>query len=333
MGRFKLGVLVSGGAKFVSSIAVNYAKERKQFDEPLSNFGAIKYKLAEMAIRSYVLESSVYRIANHLDDWKADLSAKGETYENSVLESAEEYAIECAIAKIYGSETLDYVVDETVQIHGGNGYSEEFLPAKIFRDSRINRIYEGTNEINRLLMVNMLFRRVLKGELDMVGPAWEVQKELAGMPKLEAVEGLFGQERKALKDAKKLLLMVAGAGAKYQMDGKIVLKDEQEVVMNIADIMMHVFNMESVLTRLEELENKQDELFEQKFSILKMYFHDAQFQLTHLATDALSSFATGDELKIMLMGVKRFTKYEPVNVRLHRRKIADAMISAGAYPY
>lgn len=333
MGRFKLGVLVCGGAKYSSAIAINYARERKQFGEPLSNFGAIKYKLAEMAIRAYALESSVYRIANHLDDWKISLTDQGEGYEKAVFEAAEEYAIECAIVKINGSEVLDYVVDEIVQIHGGNGYSEEFLPAKIYRDTRINRIYEGTNEINRLLMVNMLFRRVLKGELDMVGPAWEVQKELTGMPKIESFEGTFGAEIKALKEAKKLLLMVAGAGAKYQMDGKINLKGEQEIVMNIADIMIDVFNMESTLARLIEVEKIGDPLFNEKNAILKVYFHDAQYKMMQNAIDALSSFATGDELKIMLLGVKRFTKYEPVNVKEYRRLIANAMISANAYPF
>lgn len=203
MGRFKLGILVCGGAKKIASLATQYANERIQFNEPISAFGAIKYKLAEMIIRTFLLESSVYRLSNQMEEWKNMELNSGKKYEAALLESAEEYAIECAIVKINGSEVIDYVIDETVQIHGGNGYSEEFLPARIYRDTRINRIYEGTNEINRLLMVSMLLRRVMKGELDMVSPAWEVQKELTSLPKNELVQGYFGEEIKALKDFKK----------------------------------------------------------------------------------------------------------------------------------
>ncbi|HQW10951.1 MAG TPA: acyl-CoA dehydrogenase family protein [Saprospiraceae bacterium] len=331
MGRFKLGVLVCGGSKHVSTLATTYANERHQFGVPISSFGAIQFKLSEMAIRTFVLESTVYRIANLIENWKNFELEKGTPYEKALLESAEEYAIECAIAKIYGSEVIDYVVDETVQIHGGNGYSEEFLPARIYRDTRINRIYEGTNEINRLLMINMLLRRVIKGELDMVGPAWEVQKELTGMPKMETPEGKYGAEVKALGEYKKVLLVVAGAAAKYQMDGKLDLKNEQEIILNIADIMIDVFNLESTLCRLQELLLAGDDALEEKEAIMKVYFHDAQDRIAKNAVDALSSFASGDELKIMLMGVKRFTKKEPVNVKVLRRKIAAKMIVDSGY--
>lgn len=331
MGRFKLGILVCGGAKKIASLATQYANERIQFNEPISAFGAIKYKLAEMIIRTFLLESSVYRLSNQMEEWKNMELNSGKKYEAALLESAEEYAIECAIVKINGSEVIDYVIDETVQIHGGNGYSEEFLPARIYRDTRINRIYEGTNEINRLLMVSMLLRRVMKGELDMVSPAWEVQKELTSLPKNEPIQGYFGEEIKALKDFKKILLMVAGAAAKHQMDGKLELKNEQQIIMNIADIMIEVFKLESALARLQQLNLERDDKLPVKEAIVKVAFHDAQHNISKNAVDALASFSSGDELKILLMGVKRFTKKEPVNVKLMREIIANDMIKNNAY--
>lgn len=333
MGRFKLGVLVGGGCKVTTTRAVQYALEREQFKTPIANFGAIQYKMAQMAINAYVLESSNYRIANLIEDWKASAIQEGLPYQQALLDAAEEYAIECAISKIYGSESIDYNVDELLQIHGGYGFSEEFIPARLFRDTRINRIYEGTNEINRLLLVNMLLRRVMKGELDMVGPAWAVQKELAGMPKMETFDGPYPAETKALSHFKKILLIVAGAGAKYQMDGKINLKDEQEIIMNIADVMIDVFNAESVLARLKEVSQMNDPLLSEKEAIMKVFFHDAQDRIAKNATDALASFATGDELKIMLMGIKRYTKLEPVNVKSLRKSIAHKIIESAKYPF
>lgn len=333
MGRFKLGVLVGGGCKITTTRAVRYALEREQFKVPIATFGAIQYKIAQMAINAYVLESTNYRIANLIEDWKTSAIEEGLPYQQALLDAAEEYAIECAITKIYGSESIDYNVDELLQIHGGFGFSEEYIPARLFRDTRINRIYEGTNEINRLLLVNMLLRRVMKGELDMVGPAWAVQKELAGMPKMETFDGPYPAETKALNHFKKILLIVAGAGAKYQMDGKVDLKEEQEVLMNIADIMIDVFNAESVLARLKEVRDMDDALLEEKEAILRVFFHDAQDRIAKNATDALASFATGDELKVMLMGVKRYTKLEPINVRQLRKKIASKIIDAGQYPF
>ncbi len=333
MGRFKLGVLVGGGCKVVTTTAVKYALEREQFKTPIANFGAIQFKLAEMAIKSYVLESTNYRIANLIEDWKSSAISEGQAYKDALLDAAEEYAIECAISKLYGSECIDYAVDELLQIHGGLGYSEEYIPARLYRDNRINRIYEGTNEINRLLLVNMLLRRVMKGELDMVGPAWAVQKELAGMPKMETFDGPYPLESKALNQFKKILLIVAGAGAKYQMDGKIDLKNEQEILMNIADIMIDVFNSESVLARLIEVQKLNDPKIQEKEAILKVFFHDAQDRISKNAVDALASFATGDELKVMLMGIKRYTKLEPVNVKVLRKKIAALIIEEAQYPF
>lgn len=332
VGRFKLGAMCMGGNKHAATMAIQYANERVQFKTPISSFGAIQYKLAEMAIRNFALESTVYRVSDMLSNMKNQLMAEGMDYSDALMKAAEEYAIECAIIKVFGSEVTNYVVDENVQIHGGLGFSEEYEAAKIFRDSRINRIYEGTNEINRLLSINMLLRRAMKGELDLVGPAWAVQKELAAMPSFETVEGTFGAEVKALEGFKKVLLIVAGAAAKAQMDGKLDLRNEQMIVTQVADIMMDVFNAESLLMRVQKLE-KLGKLKATHHDLLQVFLQDANDRILKNAKDALHAFAEGDELRIMYMGVKRFTKYESVNVVAARKRIAQELIAANAYCY
>jgi len=229
---------------------------------------------------------------------------------------------------------LDYVVDELLQIHGGYGYSEEYLPARLYRDARINRIYEGTNEINRMLCINMILKRALKGELDLVGPAWAVQKELTGLPSMDIPTGPFGIEKRAVQEFKKVLLMVAGAAVKYQMDGKHDLKEQQEVLMNIADIAIDLYNSESLLLRVQKLYEIKNEAEILPFvAMLKVFLNDAQSRIVKNAQDALTSFATGDELKIMLMGIKRFSRYENVNVKENRRIVAHHIIQANHYCY
>lgn len=334
-GRFKLCALSLGGAKASLASAIQYANERVQFKVPIAKFGAIQYKLAEEAIRIFAAESALYRVSDLMQDKKAELMEDGKDFATAKLEAAEEYAIECAILKVAGSETLDYVVDETLQVHGGMGFSEEGTAARNYRDSRIARIYEGTNEINRLLTVDMLLKRAMKGKLDIVGPAWAVQKELASMPSLTRPEGRYGEERKAVKDFKKVVLMVAGAAAKMQMDGKINLKEEQEILMNVADMMIDMYQAESVLLRIEKLEEGGNppyamELYE---AIMKVFLTDATARIHKNATDALVSFAEGDLLKTMLLGLKRFTKYPPVNVKKARRLIAATLIEKGKYPF
>lgn len=333
IGRYKLGVMSIGGAKKVVSMATAYANERLQFGQPIGSFGAIQYKLAEMAIRTFAGESAMYRTSQLMQDKKAAAEAAGKTFGQATLEAAEEYAIECSILKVFGSEVTDYCVDENVQIHGGIGYSEEYPAARAYRDSRISRIYEGTNEINRLLMVDQLFKRALKGQLDIVGPAWAVQKELASMPSFEKVSGDYAEEQRAIADFKKIILMTAGAGAKMQMDGKLNLKEEQEILMNCADMFMDLFAAESMLLRVQKLAGRTDKPQAQEVydAMLQVFLHDATARMTKNATDALASFAEGDLLKTFLMGVKRFTKYPPVNVKEKRRLIAGVLRGANGW--
>ncbi len=332
IGRYKLGVMCIGGNKEVINIATRYANERHQFGQSIGNFGAIQYKLAEMAIRNFAAESTAYRTSQLMSDKKAEEEAAGQSYGQAMLEAAEEYAIECSILKVLGSEVTDYCVDENVQIHGGIGFSEEYSAARAYRDSRINRIYEGTNEINRMLMVDQLFKRALKGQLDIVGPAWAVQKELTSMPSMEKLEGAYAEEVKALADFKKIILMVAGGAAKMQMDGKLNLKDEQEILMNCADMLIDLYAAESMLLRVQKIVNLPKEQPQEVYdAMLQVFFHDATARMGKNATDALASFAEGDLLKTFLMGLKRFTKYPAVNVKVKRRVVAEALLKANGW--
>ncbi|MBN8684692.1 MAG: acyl-CoA dehydrogenase family protein [Chitinophagales bacterium] len=335
IGRFKLGVMCVGGSKKVLEMAANYANERHQFGQPIANFGAIQYKLAEMAIRTFAVESASYRTSQLMQVKKDAETQNGKSFGEATLEAAEEYAIECSILKVYGSEVSHYCVDENVQIHGGIGFSEEFPAARAYRDSRINRIYEGTNEINRLLMFDQIFKRAMKGELDLVGPAWAVQKELTSMPSMEKLEGEYAEEKRAIADFRKVLLMTAGAAAKMQMDGKLNLKEEQEILMNCADMLIDLFAAESMLLRVQKLAERNDKAQAQEVydAMLQVFLHDATARMQKNATDALASFAEGDLLKTFMMGLKRFTKYPPVNVREKRRLIAEVVLKANTWPF
>lgn len=332
IGRFKLCSLSLGGAKYSVTTAIRYANERIQFGVPISSFGAIQHKLAEQTIRIFSTESALYRVSNLLELKKQEYEAQGADFAQAKLKAAEEYAIECSILKVTGSEALDFVVDETLQVHGGMGFSEEGTAARAYRDARINRIYEGTNEINRLLSIDMLLKRAMKGALDIVGPAWQVQKELASMPGFEKEEGPYAEERKAVKDFKKAVLMVAGAAAKLQMEGKLDLKNEQEIIMNVADMLSDLFLAESLLLRVEKLAGMTGKVKQEVYdAILRVFIHDATLRMNKNGTDALASFAEGDLLRTMLMGLKRFTKYPAQNVKALRRMVADVLIDANEY--
>ncbi len=330
VGRFKLCAMTTGSAKKVASIGIEYANGRKQFGQPISNFGAIKHKLAEQAIRIFVSESATYRVSDLINSQIKELQSKGERYEAAALKAAEEYAIECAMLKVYGSEMLDYVVDETVQVHGGYGYSEEYPAARAYRDSRINRIFEGTNEINRLLTVDMLVKRSMKGRIDLMGPAMAIQKELMSVPSFENGKAeLLSAEKKAINNAKKAILMVAGSAVQKLMQK---LKDEQEVIMNVTDMLIEVFACESAYLRTMRLsKTKKGEELQPYIDMTKVYVNDAIEKINLFGKHAITAFTEGDDLKMLLLGLKRFTKLEPVNTVKLRRNIADKLIEANHF--
>lgn len=331
MGRFKLGAMAMGGAKAIVDMATKYANGRIQFNVPISSFGAIQYKLAEMTIRNFAVESSVYRVSDLLDNKIQELKEAGVPAGEAKRQAAEEYAIECSIIKVGGSESSDYAVDENVQIHGGIGFSEEAMAARAYRDNRITRIYEGTNEINRLLIVDMLLKKALKGQIDLTGPAWEVQKELKQMPSFQSVEGTFGHEEKAVEGFKKLILLVAGSATKKQMDGELNLKKEQQLLTYVSDMIITTYNAESLLLRVQKLERRGSRNQEIHEAILKTFFHDARLKMDQLCMNAIPQLASGDLQKIYIMGVSRFNKYPLQNVIENRRKIAQALIEADGY--
>ncbi len=330
VGRFKLCAMTSGSAKKVATIGIQYANTRKQFEQPISSFGAIKHKIAEQATRIFASESATYRVSDLISKKVKELVEDGNKYEEASVKAAEEYAIECAMLKVYGSEMLDYVVDEAVQIHGGYGYSEEYPAARAYRDSRINRIFEGTNEINRLLTVDMLVKRSMKGRLDLMGPAMGIQKELMSIPEFgDESDELLASELKAIQNAKKAILMTAGFAVQKLM---VKLKDEQEIIMNVTDMMIEVFACESAYLRTLKLSGIKNETELQPYiDMTKVYISDAVERINLYGKHAIAAFAEGDDLKMLMLGLKRFTKYEPVNTTQLRRNIADKLIEADKY--
>ncbi len=330
IGRLKLGGATLGGARRALSESVQYAKTREQFKLPIVKFGAIRHKLAEMAIRMWVGESALYRVSYNIDEQEQILLAAGKSLSESLLGAAEEYAIECAILKVFGSEVLDFIVDEGVQIHGGNGYSDEYAISKAYRDSRINRIYEGTNEINRLLTVDMVLKRAMKGKLDLMGPAMEVQKELMSIPDFGGGEDApFAKEKQAIANFKKCILMVAGAAVQKLM---MTLNKEQEILMNIADMSIITFHAESALLRLEKLTTMKGEAaVAVQADIVRTYIYDAADAINKAGKDAINSFAEGDELRMMNIGLKRFTKVDAFNSKEARRRICAQLVADDGY--
>ncbi|NDA60611.1 MAG: acyl-CoA dehydrogenase, partial [Chitinophagia bacterium] len=319
-----------GGARRSADTAAAYAKTREQFKIPIAKFGAIRHKIAEMAIRIWVGDAALYRTAHWVNEKEQELLHAGKSFAEALLGAAEEYAIECSMLKVFGSEVLDYVVDEGVQIHGGNGYSDEYLISKAYRDSRINRIYEGTNEINRLLTVDMVLKRAMKGKLDLMGPAMAVQKELMSIPDFgTSDEGDFAAERKYIAQFKKAILMVAGAAVQKLM---MQLEKEQEVLMNIADMAIETFHAESALLRTMKLAaEKGMEAVGIEKDVMQTYLYDAADRINKAGKDALNSFASGDELRMMHIGLKRFTKVDPFNTKDARRRICDKVLADPTY--
>ncbi len=316
----------------IADFSIKYANERVQFDQSISSFGAIQHKLAEQVTRIFGLESANYRTANLLSESIEKLKASGKTELQAKLKAAEEYAIECSVLKVYGSETLDYVVDEAVQVYGGMGFSEETIVARAYRDARINRIFEGTNEINRLLIIDMLVKRAMKGTYgNLFEYIQQIMKELMSIPDFgdSDADDIFAQEKRSLAQAKKLVWLLAGAG--MQKLGE-QLKEEQEVIMNVSDIIIELYVCESALLRTEKLiATRGENACERYIDMTRILFSDGMERIALAAKHATCALAENDELRMILMGIKRFTKYPPYNTTAARRRLAQQLIELNGY--
>lgn len=329
-GRIKLAAAVLGAGKKVISNSINYANERIQFGTEIANFGAIQYKIAEQATRTYAIESAIYRCSNDIQNTKHHLIEEGMSKEQASVQAQKEFAAEAAILKVAASEVLDYVVDEGVQIYGGMGYSAEAPMERAYRDARINRIFEGTNEINRMLVVDYLLRKAFKNELPLLAASQAVAKELMSIPDFgEEDTSLLAAESKLAEGFKKCALLVAGAAAQKFMQK---LSKEQEILMNISDIITDCYQAESLLLRVKKLvENKGEEACQEQIAMCKVFFYDAADRIHKNAKDAANSISSGDELRMMLLGLKRFTKHGGLNSKEERRMIARKLIEENKY--
>ncbi len=325
VGRFKLGASVTGGAKLAVHHSIRYANERQQFNVPISSFGAMKHKLAEMAIRTWVAESMTYRTVGMIDALIGDGADAAKK-----LRSIEEYAVESSINKVWCSEALDYVVDEMVQIFGGAGYSADYPAEKAYRDSRINRIFEGTNEINRMLIPGMLLKRAMKGELGLLKAAKDLQDEILNpQMSFDEDETTLANEMKLAQNAKKIALMVVGTAAQKYMTE---LQSQQEILMNAADIIMNAYAMETAILRAQKLAEKGNA--ENQIAIAQVFCNDVMQRIEAAARNTIAGMTEGDETKMLLVALKRFTKNNsPVNTIEARRNIADTLIAANKYVF
>ncbi len=331
IGRFKLGGACVGGAKAMLGESIRYAKQRVQFGKPISEFGLIKHKIAEMAIRIYVTESMVYRTAGLIDRILHGIDPTAEDAGQKTADGIREYATECSVNKVYASEMLDYVVDEAVQILGGYGYIQEYLPERAYRDSRINRIWEGTNEINRMLVLDMLMRKAMKGELALLPAIQKLTGEIMSYtPSLmESDTTILGVQGKMVEMAKKIGLMAAGLATQKHMES---LREEQEIVALIADMVIEIFAMESALLRtLKKVEKSGEEEARIHLAATKAYIDEAFPRVELWARQVLGAVAQGDDLRTQLAGLRKFTRYTPINGVALRREIADSVLSVSRY--
>jgi alkylation response protein AidB-like acyl-CoA dehydrogenase len=319
-GRFKLGAMCSGGGRAVVGEAVRYAVQRRQFGQPIASFGAIRHKLAEMAVREFAVESMLYRTGGLIDGM-----LQGSHDNAAVLAALEEFAIESSIIKVAASEMIDYALDENVQIHGGNGFVRDYPAERHYRDARVNRIFEGTNEINRLLIPGMLARRALKGSLALIPAAKKLQDEILAPALPEpAGDGPLEQERRTVTAMKKVALMVLGTAMQtYGMK----LADEQEVLTSAADIVIDVYASESTLLRTRGGSNPLHE------AATRVFVNDAAGRVELAARTALAAMTDGDTLRTLLAALRRILKVSPVNTVALRRRIADAIVERKAYPF
>ena len=332
VGRIKLAAACLDAQRRVITNATKYANERVQFNTPISHFGAIRYKLAEMATSCYAGQSAVYRAAKDIEDKIKDREANGESHQDSELKGIEEFAIECSILKVAVSEDIQNCSDEGIQILGGMGFSEDTPMESAWRDARIARIYEGTNEINRMLSVGMLIKKAFKGHVDLLGPATKVQEELMGIPSFDTPDysELFSEEKEMLGKLKKAFLMVAGGAVqKYGPD----LEGHQQLLMAAADILIEIYMAESTILRTEKLAKKQGEdAVKEQIAMAKLYLYKAVDVITQKGKESIISFAEGDEQRMMLMGLRRFTKYTNMpNIIELRETITTKLVSENQY--
>src|ERR1700737_220083 len=331
-GRFTLGASCVGGAKNVLSTSSKYAKERKAFGKQIGEFGLIREKLAEMAIQIFAVESMVYRSAGNIEAAMAAAAATGGDKIQSAMKVLEEYAIESSISKVYGSEMLDYVVDEAVQIFGGYGFHEDYAVCRAYRDSRINRIFEGTNEINRMLIIQMLMKRAMGGQLALIPAAMKLADEiLAGPPFEETSDDVLATEATVVANCKKIFLQSAGgAGQKYREK----LADEQELVAALSNIVMEIYAMESSLLRAQKAANGKGQAAAQPMiDAARVFISDAAERVEHEAKRAVAALHEGDMLTTQMSVLKRFAKRAPVDTIALRRNVAKAVQSQDRYPF
>lgn len=334
VGRIKLAAACLDAQRRVTSGAAKYANERIQFNTPISSFGAIRSKLAEMATNCYAGESASYRAAKNIEDRINARVANGESHQDAELKGVEEFAIECSILKVAVSEDVQNCADEGIQIFGGMGFSEDTPMESAWRDARIARIYEGTNEINRMLSVGMLVKKAMKGHVDLLGPAMKVAEELMGIPSFDTPDysELFAEEKEMITKLKKAFLMVAGSAVqKYGPD----LDSHQQLLMAASDILIEIYMAESVVLRTEKLaKSKGSDNVKEQIAMAQLYLYKAVDIVTIKGKEGIASFAEGDEQRMMMMGLKRFTKYTNMpNVVGLRETIAAKIISEGVYPY
>ena len=322
IGRIKLAGATLGSSKKVINDTIKYAIEREQFGRSIAKYSAIKNKIANQIIKTFATESALYRVSKNIDDLINQSVSAGKTKSEALLDAIKEYASEAAMLKVHGSETLDYVVDEGVQIYGGMGYSADAPMDRAYRDSRINRIFEGTNEINRMLSIDFILKKAMNGELDLISHATKVANDLMSIPDFTIEEeSTFERHKKYVKNFKKVLLMIAGSAVQKLMN---TLSKEQEILMNLSDIMIETYVSESLLLRVEKLANlRGEENCQYEIEIMKSYIYDASDKINKLGKDTINSFSSGDELRTMLMGLKRYTKQEPFNILSSKRFISD----------
>ncbi|TWM30285.1 putative acyl-CoA dehydrogenase [Bacillus paralicheniformis] len=329
IGRYKLAVGTIGASKRVIELSASYANQRQQFKTPISKFSLIGEKIANMSAKLYAMESSVYRTVGLFEDKMGTLSEEEQKDGRQVAKSIAEYAIECSLNKVFGSETLDYIVDEGVQIHGGYGFMQEYEVERAYRDSRINRIFEGTNEINRLIVPGTYLKKAMKGELPLFEKAKALQEELMMLMPEEPGDGVLEQEKYLLRNAKKTALMIAGLAA--QKYGK-ALDQEQEILVNIADIVSQVYAMEAAILRTEKaIQATGEDKNAQKILYTQIFAQEAFQEIESHAKESLIAMESGDSLRMMLSALRKLTRFTPVNVIEKKRQAAKGVFEAEKY--